>query len=113
MANETTDLLEIIKRSGQTVRNISKALGIPEQRIYGWMNKGAKPKYEDEAKVREYLLGKATNQNQSKPLSGSDALLSVVCSRVAELIAERSGRSSLVEYEQMKKDAESLVRMNS
>jgi hypothetical protein len=111
MSHKTSDLLEIIKNSGKTVRKISKDLGIPEQRIYGWMNKGAQPKYEDEAKVREYLgTNQSLNDNDVEELT---ATVSVLISRVSELIAKSSGTSSVLEQERMRKDAQALKQLKS
>ena len=109
MSNTTNNLLEIIKSSGKTVRKISKDLGIPEQRIYGWMNKGAQPKYEDEVKVREYL-GQSLNDTDVEELT---ATVSVLISRVSELLAKSSGSSSVIESERMKKDAQALMKLKA
>lgn len=50
MSKETSKVVELIKNSGLSVRRLSKELGIPEQRMYGWMNKGATPGHEDTQK---------------------------------------------------------------
>ena len=46
MSNENQEIVELIKKSGYSVRKIAKDLNIPEWRIYGWTNKKAKPTYE-------------------------------------------------------------------
>ena len=55
MSNENQEIVELIKKSGYSVRKISKDLNIPEGRIYGWTNKKAKPTYEDGQKIRKYF----------------------------------------------------------
>lgn len=116
MSNKATNIVEYIKQSGISVRRIAKDLGIPEQRIYGWTTKGAKPSYEDAIRVKEYLLSKEENTNQSQPIKPPDdyeAVISVLLSRVAELLSYRNGTSSVVELTQMQKDVEQLKKMKS
>lgn len=112
MSKEIKEILDKIKNTGVSIRKISKELKIPEQRIYGWYNKGASPKHEDVQKLKMYLGMEATNQNQIKPPSGDEAVIAVLISRVAELLADKNGTSSVVESQKMKKDAESLRDMS-
>lgn len=103
MSKETSKVVELIKNSGLSVRRLSKELGIPEQRMYGWMNKGATPGHEDTQKVLAYF-----GNTQTKKASDNEAVISVLLSRVSELYASKTGRSAVVELQQMKKDAEDL-----
>lgn len=74
----------------ESVRAVARVLGLPES----------------------YFLGVTTNQNQIKPPSGDEAVIAVLISRVAELLADKNGTSSVVESQKMKKDAESLRDMS-
>lgn len=103
MSKETSKVVELIKNSGLSVRRLSKELGIPEQRMYGWMNKGATPGHEDTQKIFAYFGAAHT-----KPASDNEAVISFLLSRVSELYSLKTGRSAVVELQQMKKDAEAL-----
>lgn len=113
MIKKEPNLVEIIKDSGISVRKLAKDCGIPEQRVYAWINKGSRPKYEDELKVREYLEEKVGNKSNAMPPSDLEATVAVVLSRLSVLLSEQSGRSALIELEQMKKDAQELAKLKA
>lgn len=116
MNTKQPNLLEILKDSGINIRKLAKDVGIPEQRIYAWINKGSRPKMADEEKVREYLDSKYKTTNQSQPIKPPDdyeAVISVLLSRVSELLALKNGSSSVVELTQMQKDVEQLKKLKS
>ncbi len=111
MSKENEEIKELIKKSGMTVRRIAKITSIPDGRIYGWTNKNARPSLEDLMIIRRLVNGENNQSQEPKTDSASIALLSVVASKVAELLSEKSGRSSLIEYELMKKEASTLEKM--
>ena len=109
-------MLEILKDSGINIRKLAKEIKIPEQRIYAWINKGSRPKQEDEEKVIEYLESKFKTTNQSQSTTDempSEYVISILISRVSQLLSEKSGRSSAIEAAQIIKDAEDLKKLKS
>lgn len=86
-----------------SVPKIAKATGIPQSTIYGWLNRGSKPSYEDSVKVLNYFKSK-----ELKNTSAVDSMLAVLIDRVSELLAVKNGTSVVVEREKMQRDAEFL-----
>lgn len=110
--NNSTDsdkIVELIKNSGVSIRKLSEKLGIPEQRIYGWTNKGAKPKYEDIQAVKAFF------KVDQKPEELDKYIITVLIDRIAQILADLSeGRSSkVVEAEKIVREARSLSELHS
>lgn len=107
--SEAAKIVELIKKSGISVRKLAKELGIPDQRIYGWTNKGAQPKYEDIQALKKFFGIDKQPENIDK------YIITVLVDRVAQLLADLSeGRSSkIVEAERILREARSLAELHS
>lgn len=68
LPNEIKELLDKIKSSDVSVRRIAQKTGIPEGRIYNWLNKDVHPKYEDVQKLKEYFAAPANVTAEEKPV---------------------------------------------
>lgn len=107
LSKETTELIEFIKTSGVNIRKLANELKIPEQRIYGWINKGARPKYEDVQAVKKYF------KMEEKKATANDLVTSVLVRRVAEILAKMNGTTSIAEEQSIMKDAQTLSEDSS
>lgn len=98
---EIAILIDKIKESGISIRKLAKKLGIPEQRMYGWTNKGSVPGYEDIKKLKDYFGYNPHNLNDEEigygkttmadKVKSHDALLSVLVHELAALLSRHSG----------------------
>lgn len=101
-------LLDNIKKSSKSVRQIAKDLNIPEQRIYGWTNKGAKPGYEDVEKLKRYFSLPITEVSIDDNIKVHDSLFAVVIAEIAALKAEKTGEPVQSIIKRLYKAAENI-----
>lgn len=103
LSKEATEIIQFLKTSGVNIRSLAKALEIPEQRIYGWLNKGAQPKYEDIQAIKKHF------NKEEKKASANDWTTLVLVRRVAEILAKLNGTTSIAEEQAIMKDAQTLA----
>ena len=109
MSKKQPSIVDYIKNSGQSVRKIAKEIGIPEQRIYGWVNKNASPSYEDAQKVIAYLRIEEPKQiDLESKIHGMESLLLVLASEIAGMKAAASGEPIQSELRKIYKAAEGI-----
>lgn len=102
----STNIKDIIAKSGYSVATISKGTNIPAQRIYGWLHReGARPKKEDIEKIKEFLHG-------IKP-AYQQAYMAVLTNKVAQILSRLNNTTALVELELIKKEVRQLEDMYS
>jgi hypothetical protein len=66
LSKEIERLLQKIRNSDASVRNIAKKTGISEYRMYNWLNKNIPPKYDDVVKLQQYF-GELPNEMNEPP----------------------------------------------
>ena len=106
---EILDFIQV--RTGKTLDEIAMDIGYSRPYL-------SRAKTEGSKKVELLLRSKYENvlKNQSQPIKPPDdyeAVISVLLSRVAELLALKNGSSSVVELTQMQKDVEQLKKLKS
>lgn len=109
MSNKLDEMLnEVQYKTGKKLEEIAMELGYSRPYLSRMRKTGSEPVERKIAEVYKELFTPVSNG-----ISALEALLSVVASRVSELLSDKSGRSSLIEFERMKKDAQDLGKMNS
>ena len=99
MSNE---VVELIKKSGLTIKKISDDTGIPAVRMYGWVHRGSTPKHQDTKILMEYFKKKMPQPE------GYDPIITVLLDRVIELLVAKNHSSALSEKDKIFQDVARL-----
>jgi predicted XRE-type DNA-binding protein len=102
-----------LKAMGMKMTQLSAELGIPYQRMAKWVQRKSAPKGEDAIILTEWLKGDPVKQLRVAPPVELEALVAVLHAKVSEMLADKSGRSSLVEHESITRDAQELTKIRS
>lgn len=104
LSKEIERLLQKIRNSDASVRNIAKKTGISEYRMYNWLNKNIPPKYDDVVKLQQYF-GELPHEMKEPPavydhgqevslrdqIRSINGMLSILAGEVALMKSEQTG----------------------
>lgn len=107
MSNTVGELIATIKyRTGKTAAEIAKEIGYTREHL-------TRAKNSDAPMIIGALREKFAAVLDPKPDAGLSSMVSVLVSRVAELIAEKTGRDVSIELQRLKQDAEYLAKQRA
>lgn len=86
-SSEVKSLQKFLERNSYSVRDAAAAMGLHRDTLYGWLNRGATPKPENIAQIRDFVSGARATKSSSS-VSEAPAMVSAPSRNKKSLLQE-------------------------